>query len=87
MKKMLKEDPEFILGQCLSLGLDIMFGIRSIKGDSTLKDDLGALEEMIRKNPNVTKREVKHVDALIKYSYGDQDKAFLVWESILWGKH
>lgn len=83
---MLKADPEFILGNCLKLALDFFGAERSIKTDSTFKDDLRALEEMANKNPNATERELKHVDALLKYSIGEYDKAFLVWESILLGK-
>ena len=86
IKSMLKADPQFILGNALKLDLDFMAGERSIKTDSTFKDDLRALEEMASKNPNVTKRELKHVDAVIKYSQGKHDQAFLTWESILWGK-
>lgn len=84
---MLKADPEFILGNCLKLALDFFAAERSIKTDSTFKDDLKSLEEMTKKNPNVTKRELKHADALLKYSIGEFDKAFLVWESILLGEH
>lgn len=87
IKSMLKADPQFIMGNCFRLCLDFMAGERSIKTDSTFKDDLRALEEMAAKNPNATKRELKHVDALIKYSHGDYNKAFLVWESILLGEH
>ena len=83
---MLKADPEFILGNCLKLALDFFAAERSIKTDSTFKDDLKALEEMARKNVNASKRELKHTDALLKYSIGEYDKAFLVWESILWGR-
>lgn len=91
---MLKADPEFILGNCLqltlnlggNLGLDTVAGLRSIKTDSTFEDDLRALQEMASKNANVTKRELKHVDALIKYAHGEYEKAFMVWESILLGK-
>ena len=86
IKNMLKAEPEFLMGNCFNLTLDLMFGLRSIKTDTTLKDDLRSLEEMASKNPNVTKRELKHVDAVIKYSQGKHDQAFLTWESILWGK-
>ena len=86
LKSMLKADPEFILGWCLSLALDFFAAERSIKTDSTFKDDLRALEEMANKNTNATKRELKHVDALLKFSNGELEKAFLEWESILLGK-
>lgn len=64
---------------------DFMADEGSMKSDSTAKN-LRDLEEMARKNPNVTKRELKHIDALIKYSNGDFDNALLTWESILLGK-
>ena len=72
-----------VLGHCLKLGIDFIAAERSIKTDSSFKDDLRLLEELVTKNPNLTKRELKHVDALIKYSHGDHEKATLIWESIL----
>lgn len=94
VSNMLKADPEFIMGHCLkltlnlggNLGIDNIAGLRSIRTDSTFEDDLRSLEEMASKNPNATKRELKHVDALIKYAHGDSKKAFEIWESILLGK-
>jgi len=80
---MLKADNEFVLGLCLKLGIDFIASERSIKTDSSFKDDLRRLEELSTKNTNLTKRELKHVDALIKYSNGDHEKATLIWESIL----
>ena len=86
IKSMLKADPEFILGICLNLTLDLMFGIRSLKTDSTVNDDLRTLERVASTNPNVTKRELKHIDAVTKYAKDEVDKAYLAWESILFGK-
>ena len=82
---MLKADPEFILGNCLKLTLDLFIDDKLAKSESG-SQRLRALEEMANNNPHVTKRELKHIDALNKYANGEILKALAIWESILLGK-
>lgn len=72
-----------MLGHCLKLGIEFVAAERSIKTDSSFKDDLRKLEELANKNQKLTKRELKHVEALIQYSNGDHEKATLILQSIL----
>lgn len=73
-----------VLGRALALGLELLATSSSIHVDTKLKTNVEELQALAAKKRNeITDREQKHVDAVIKWSIGDMVGATNVWEDIL----
>ena len=85
LTKMIEADHRFVLGHCLKIGVE-SFGNNAIFGsqlDKT-KEKVQSLIDLKEKElPNLTKREVFHVNAIENLTRGDLVEATNIWERIL----
>ncbi|XP_060083022.1 tetratricopeptide repeat protein 38-like [Ylistrum balloti] len=85
IEKMLKADPEFVMGHILSLGIK-MVGTVFIASDDPIREEVTKLEQLMS-NRNVTDIESKHLEAIRKLLDADLPGAVAVWDSILHLNH
>lgn len=84
LERMVKADPEFILGRALSLGVNLIGTGVTIRHDSTLNNELAELKALCKKRKsNIEWREAKHVDAVDLFAHGNMNGAAKIWEEIL----
>lgn len=83
LNQMVNADPDFILGECLKSGVELL-------GTNTLLNSLeyqNKLDSFVQKansmNSSLTNREKLHVNAIQKLKCGDLPKALDIWEQIL----
>lgn len=80
LKNMLDADPNFILGNCLKTGIELLGSnafLNSHPNVQVLK------EKSILLKDDLTQRELKHVEAIDQLHKGNLDLAINCWESIL----
>lgn len=84
VEKMLNEDPNFILGRALSIGLDLIGTGTSIRRDPKLNAELIDLKQLAEKCKSAIEwREYAHVQALDLLANGNMAAASQIWEQIL----
>lgn len=71
-----------VLGKSLAIFMKL-FG-RSVRTDPALAAELKALTDAAAAGgPNMSRREVKHVQAVEQFAYGNRKETALIWEEIL----
>ncbi|XP_059154374.1 tetratricopeptide repeat protein 38-like [Physella acuta] len=83
LEKLRQADPDFVMGQVVQNGLELLGTGRNIRLDQSLSNDVDRMVERSQTVPEVTGREKKHVNALELWANGDMEGAALVWEDIL----
>jgi hypothetical protein len=59
-----------VLGRVLALGLDVMGTNRSIRLDRSFADEIDQLASDAENDLTLTKRELLHAQAIVKFAYG-----------------
>ena len=80
--KMLQSDPDFTMGQALSIGLDLMGTGRPVHLDKEFSDQINKFEQNLH-NVSLTKREKMHCQSVLYFAKGEYVKASETWEGIL----
>ncbi|KAK7091898.1 tetratricopeptide repeat protein 38-like [Littorina saxatilis] len=83
LKQMMDADPNFVVGQAMTVGLQVMGGGTSTRLDPKLKT---AVEDLVKKaegQPNLAPAEKKHVKAVKQWADGYLKEACVTWEDIL----
>ncbi|KAH9512625.1 Tetratricopeptide repeat protein 38 [Bulinus truncatus] len=83
LDKLIGADPDFVMGQVVKNGLELLGTGSNIKLSGRLRDDVNRMVKLSAMQPKITGRERKHVTALESWSNGDFGKASCVWEDIL----
>ncbi|CAL1541985.1 unnamed protein product [Lymnaea stagnalis] len=83
LNKLREADPNFVMGQVVRNGLELLGTGRNTKLDTALRDDVNKMIELSRSNPEVTLREQRHATALGCWAAGEIEHATAVWENIL----
>ncbi|KAL3095992.1 hypothetical protein niasHS_005751 [Heterodera schachtii] len=80
-KRMIKAEPEFLMGRVFSLGLDALGVGRSVRTDLNYKAELDAL---LADSANFgTIREQRHANAVHLFANGEMQSACIEWEKVL----
>ncbi|XP_028666095.1 tetratricopeptide repeat protein 38-like isoform X1 [Erpetoichthys calabaricus] len=82
LSKMLKEDPDFVMGHVLANGLELMGTARSALKDKSFSATFDNIVQLSKKQ-TITEREQLHVSALDFFAKGSFPKACSIWEKIL----
>lgn len=82
VKAMLGHDVEFVMGNVLSAGLDLMGTTRTIRLDKTFKKEIDYLKSLSEKG-RTTSREKLHCKAILHYAHEQFKPACDTWEEIL----
>jgi hypothetical protein len=80
---MLREDPNFVSGRALKLGMDMLGTSSTIRLNTKLRFEVNELDAFVASHPNLPFREKKHVEAVVKWSRGELYNAVLTWEDLL----
>lgn len=80
--KMMKADPDFVMGHVISCGLELIASGKGIHVDKELKNSMQVLESLAAKS-DITNREKLHVKAVKEWAEGNTAQACLTWEDIL----
>lgn len=83
MKMLLELDPKFVMGNVLSVGLDLMGTSRSVRLDGKFSDQVKNLEISMRNDKNLSIREKLHCKAVVEFASEFYSKACETWEEIL----
>ncbi|XP_005104787.1 tetratricopeptide repeat protein 38 [Aplysia californica] len=84
LEKLKAADPDFVMGQVVANGLELLGTGRNTKLDAALRDDVSRMVELAQNTgKDISARERKHVDALDIWAKGDTARACLEWEDIL----
>ncbi|XP_077990624.1 tetratricopeptide repeat protein 38-like [Glandiceps talaboti] len=81
-EKLIQSDPNFVLGQVIVNGLDVMGTGRSIYRDAEFKTSIDNIVKLAE-SENVSSREKVHAEGIKLWAYGDIDGAHDKWEEIL----
>jgi tetratricopeptide (TPR) repeat protein len=79
LTRMFNEDPNFVLGQCLELGINLL-NIPILTKDLRIKFDH---LNLLKVNLTLTNRELNHITAINHLAFGNIDIATNKWEEIL----
>ena len=80
--KLLEADSEFMMGQALSIGLELMGTGRPVHLDKDFSNQIDKFERDILK-ASLTPREKSHCQSVLYFSKGEYKKACETWENIL----
>ncbi|XP_076457279.1 tetratricopeptide repeat protein 38-like [Babylonia areolata] len=85
IKTMLEADTDFVVGQCLSLGLQMFSGSVTPDTDLDFRHSLDHLTHSVQTQPQLTSAERSHVKAVELLSKGHMKEACVTWEDVLVG--
>lgn len=80
--KLLEADSSFMMGQALSIGLDLMGTGRPVHLDKEFSNQIDQFEQDFAK-ASITPREKSHCQSILYFSQGEYTKACETWERIL----
>ncbi|XP_066931074.1 tetratricopeptide repeat protein 38-like [Clytia hemisphaerica] len=80
--KLLESDSNFMMGQALSIGLDMMGTGRALHLDKELAEQINKFESDFNKS-EITPREKLHCQSVVYFAKGEYTKACESWEEIL----
>ncbi|XP_013774290.1 tetratricopeptide repeat protein 38-like isoform X2 [Limulus polyphemus] len=84
LENMKAADPNFVMGQVMSLGLDLISLGRTLQGDTELKQEIEKLESLSKQQACVlTSREQSHIKAVQLWADGYLHEATSMWDDIL----
>ncbi|BFZ11068.1 hypothetical protein BsWGS_14107 [Bradybaena similaris] len=83
LEKLKAADPNFVMGQVVANGLELLGTGRNTRLDATLQADVQEMISLSIKSNGITARERKHVTALELWAKGSTEQACSVWEDIL----
>ncbi|XP_072015550.1 tetratricopeptide repeat protein 38-like [Amphiura filiformis] len=82
LKTLQAADPQFVMGQVMSVGMSLFSTSDTIDNNPELRDKVNALVVHADKS-DITPREQKHVDAINLYADGKLHEATVKWEEIV----
>ncbi|ESO83130.1 hypothetical protein LOTGIDRAFT_197478 [Lottia gigantea] len=84
--KMIAADPDFVMGNVLKNGLDLLGTGKTVTLDPDFKLDIEKLRELCQKR-NISNREKLHADAITQFAQGSVRRYFgalLLRTSVFW---
>ncbi|XP_050392408.1 tetratricopeptide repeat protein 38 isoform X1 [Patella vulgata] len=82
VNKMITADPQFVMGNVVKNGLDLLGTGKTVNLDPEFKLDIEKLNKLCEAR-NITNREKQHVEAIKQFANGRTDNAYNAWESII----
>ncbi|KAK7489432.1 hypothetical protein BaRGS_00019376 [Batillaria attramentaria] len=83
MEKMIQADPNFLMGQVIQNGLDLIGTGRSTRLDREFRESIEKMVKLADTQPGLAPSEKKHAQALKLFADGYMTSACDVWEEIL----
>jgi len=83
LDKMLKADPEFLLGRALALEVNLLGGLTAPRLNKSLEEKLAEFNELVdKKRPQASEQELLHAKVVNHWAKGELKQAVRVFEQL-----